>query len=255
MRPLSKRILHGLEEPIFGRLPQSVVANFDHPGSENALLWNTIYPRCRPSLAWRQLLALEPRWGTALDPAHEPDDQLLPFFWGYAVSGERMPELDRVLEAVDGPGPKTEVDLFLRGREKLVLLEAKHAASPGRCSRFAAGRCPEVHDPGVGDGAGCRYWEAGPGWFEGELDLGGRPVPGGPAPPCNTHYQLARTLLVGQALAGALGLELHLWLLLPDRQWKGYRKAWTDFTRRVRDEQLWRRLRVITWHSLRSIEA
>ncbi|MEJ2012233.1 MAG: hypothetical protein P8X64_08420 [Anaerolineales bacterium] len=254
-RPLSRKILHGLEEPIFERLPQSVIANFDRPRSENALLWNCFYPRGTPGLDWRKLASLRPCWGTALDASREADDLLKPYFWGYDVSGSRLTHLDEVLMAVDGPGPKTEVDLFLMGRSKLIVVEAKHTAGLGRCSRYQAGRCPEIHASPSAEDDPCRYWLPGAGEMSAELDFGARPVPGDEAPACSLHYQLARTLLVGKELARRHKLEFHLWLILPRRSWRGYQAAWLDFARRVQSEAIWRRMRVLAWEAIQSYSA
>jgi hypothetical protein len=254
-RPLSRRILYGLEEPIFDKLPQSVIANFDRPRSENALLWNCFYPRGTPGLEWRRLAALRPRWGTALEADQESDDLLKPYFWGYDVSGGRLEHLDEVLLAVDGPGPKTEVDLFLRGRSNLIAVEAKHTAALGRCSRYQAGRCPEIHAYSTAGAAPCRYWLPGAGQMSAELEFGARPEPGEEAPACYVHYQLGRTLLVGKRLARRLELDFHLWLILPRRSWRGFQKTWMDFARRVRSEAVWRRMRVLSWEEIQSYSA
>jgi len=80
-------------EPVFGVLPETVLDNLRRPASENALLWNLIYPLARPSLSLARLLGLPPMWGT---PALErEEDALQPFFWGHALSGERLPESSR----------------------------------------------------------------------------------------------------------------------------------------------------------------
>jgi hypothetical protein len=252
--PRSKKILYGQQEVIFDFLPQNVLANFYHPRSENALLWNIIYSRSQPDLDWRRLVALPPLWGTAVDAGREPDDRLIPYYWGYRVSGEKLEGLDDVLTDVDGPGPKTEVDLFLKGRSKLVVVEAKHTAALGKCSRYQAGRCPEIHRCDDRDEPVCRYWEAGPSMMDTALAMGERPVPGDGSPPCNEHYQLARTLMVGLALERKLKLELHLWLILPRRSWKRFQPTWLDFAERVRDEERWRRMRVLAWEELESYE-
>ena len=254
-RPLSRKILHGLEEPIFDSLPQGVIANFDRPRSENALLWNIFYPRSSPHLKWRRLAALRPEWGTTLDLAREIDEDLTPYFWGYHISGEKLEVLDQVLAEVDGPGPKTEIDLLLRGRSKLIVVEAKNTSALGRCSRYQAQRCPEIQLNEGGEYDPCRYWESGAGQMNAELDFGSRPAPGDSSPACNRHYQLARTLLVGRTLARALHLDLHIWLLLPRRSWRGFEKTWLDFARRVRDETLWRRMRVLAWEELETYSA
>jgi hypothetical protein len=83
------------------------------------------------------------------------------------------------------------------------------------------------------------------------LDFGARPALGAEeSPPCARHYQLARTLLIVEYLARAENLEPHLCLLIPRRRWPALRALWLDFTERVRDEDLWRRLRVVAWEDL-----
>ncbi|HLC34271.1 MAG TPA: hypothetical protein VJJ70_04650 [Anaerolineales bacterium] len=242
------RIFNGTMEPVFGVLPETVLDNLRRPASENALLWNLIYPLARPSLSLARLLGLPPMWGT---PALErEEDALQPFFWGHALSGERLPDLDRALAAVDGKGHPTQVDLFLAGAHNLVLVEAKHLSGFGRCGRFARGRCPEIHpDPSEG-AATCRYWEIEPSRFSAFLDFGDRPTPEGAAPPCATHYQLARTLLLGRWLAQHHASTLHVWAIVPRGRWPALQKTWLDFVGRIRDEALWRRCRVLAWEDV-----
>jgi hypothetical protein len=248
-----KHILVGLEEPIFRVLPAGILANMRMQGSESALLWNLVYPLARPTLALLDLIHIRPLWGTALS-ADDFRDQLVPYFWGYGIGGDRLEGLDAVLEAVDGAGPKTEVDLFLRGADHLVVVEAKNLAFPGRCSRFASGRCPEIH--GDENGAlrdGCRYWEVERARFDSAVDFGERPVPGTESPACDQHYQLGRTLLVGIALAARLGLSLHMWLISPIRSWPSLELDWLDFADRVKEEDIWRKLRVLPWKEIRAL--
>jgi hypothetical protein len=256
------RILHGEQEPIFDLLPNGVLANLRQPASENALLWNLIYPLIGPGLDLGRLLALPPLWGSAA--VDRPAQPLKPYFWGYSVEGERFPRLDEILAQLDGPGGHTEIDLMLRGERSLVVAEAKNLGHLGRCKRYAAGRCPEVHSPDEdrreriegdgGEASGCRYWMPGEHAFARWLDFGLPPAPGQEtAPPCDRHYQLARGLLVGQALARRLGLELHFWLLIPRRRWPGVQRQWLDFARRVREDSLWRRMRVLDMESLRAM--
>ncbi|OGO49537.1 MAG: hypothetical protein A2Z30_05585 [Chloroflexi bacterium RBG_16_64_43] len=245
------RILNGTMEPVFAALPESVLDNLRRPASENALLWNLIYPLARPSLSLAQLLGLQPLWGS---PVLEPqEDALSPFFWGHALTGERLPDLDRALAEVDGKGHATQVDLFLAGARNLVLVEAKHLGSFGRCGRFARGRCPEI-SPGPGGGtAPCRYWEVEPSRFSAVLDFGDRPMPEGAAPPCATHYQLARTLLLGRWLAQHQASTLHVWAIIPRTRWPALQMTWLEFVGRIRDEALWRRCRVLAWEDVRSL--
>lgn len=264
----------GAAEPIFGHLPQRVLHDLSHRRSESALLWNSFYLRATPRIALGDLLALPRLWGS-----HSPEiaDSLAPFYWGFNLSGERLPELDSALAEIDGPGAGTEVDLFLLGDSELVLIEAKAGAGLGRCSRYGAERCPEIHGTGeqysggllyLGDGAlseddpslqdrhapePCRYWEPGPARFSDLLELGLRPTPESAAPPCDRHYQLSRSLLLGQRLAERLGRSLHLWLLLPERRWPRLQRDWLDFVERVRSTELWRRLRVLSWEAFRSL--
>lgn len=248
-----KHVLVGLGEPIFRVLPAGILANMAMHGSESALLWNMFYPLARPSIALHDLMAIRLLWGTALS-AGDFRDELVPYFWGYDIQGDRLEGLDSTLEAIDAAGPRTEVDLFLRGAGHLVVVEAKNLAIPGRCSRFASCRCPEIHrDEADEVPTGCRYWEADGPRFDSVVDFGERPVPGIEAPPCDQHYQLGRTLLVGTALAARLGLSLHMWLITPSRSWPGLERGWLDFADRVREESVWRRLRVLPWKGIRAI--
>lgn len=249
-----RRILDGVGEPIFTVLPQRVLANLRTPHSENALLWNLIYPICRPTVAIHHLLELPVLWGTQLLPEIKPD-QLEPYFWGYNPQGEKLPGLGQALDVIDGPGQQTEIDLFLLGKHNLVAVEAKHGAQPGRCQRYQAGRCPEVHPDRAAEQA-CRYWDVPEARFDTWLDFGERPQADLPvAPPCYQHYQLARTLLVGRRLADFLGRSFHLWLVQPARAWNSNRRMWLEFSDYVRDSQIWRNMRVLAWKELQSIRS
>jgi hypothetical protein len=243
--------MHGESEPIFSALPERVLGNLRYPGSENALVWNMVYPLASPELSLTSILALNPLWGTPT--LQLPEDKLIPYFWGYSVDGQFLPELKNILDEIDGPGLQSEVDLFLVGENNLILAEAKHLSTMGRCSRFSNGRCPEVHPQRFQTASACRYWEHGEQNFSRQLLFGNRPAPGGKNIPCNRHYQLGRTLLVGRALAARLKLDLHVWLLIPRSRWRAIQKPWMDFCDRVKDEALWRRMRVISWEDVQSI--
>jgi hypothetical protein len=249
-RPLP-RILHGSAEPVFGVLPETVLANLRRPSSENALLWNLIYPRARPSLSLKNLLSLRPMWGTAVLEAD--DDALTPYFWGFAADGHRLPALAETLEAVDGAGPSTEVDLYLLGKRNLIVIEAKRGSGLGRCGRYEQGVCPHLN-PGSEAEASCRYWDLPAARFDGPLSWTGPPVPGD-RPACAVHYQLGRTLLVGRHLAQRLDRRLHLWLLAPSSAWSRLQSSWLDFAGAVRQPELWRRLRVLSWESIAQLPA
>jgi hypothetical protein len=249
---LKSKILYGENEAIFSNVPNNVLANLRHPGSENALLWNLIYPMAQPTISMKTLLEISPQWGTVNIELR--DDTLKPYFWGYAISGERLPGLDEVLERIDGSGPKTEVDLFLLGQTHLVLVEAKHLSGLGRCSRFSNHRCPEIHFEGAEAMEPCRYWEAGDQEFQRLLYFGDRPRQGGPSPPCNQHYQLARTLMVGDTLAKEHQLEFSLWMFVSQKKWHSIEKTWLDFAGRIRPESLWRRMRVIAWEEINQLD-
>ncbi len=250
-RPLPGRILAGENEPIFDALPEGVMANLRRAGSENVLVWNLIYPHSAAGLPLQGLLALPRLWGSAV-PREE--DRLVPYFWGFSVAGERCPMLDDALMDVDGPGPQTEIDLILLGARTLVVVEAKRSVGPGRCGRYLQGRCPEIHLRMAAEQS-CRYWEDPTARFNAELSFGDRPTTGDPSPPCNRHYQLARTLLVGRALEKKLAREFHLWLFVGRRQWRSIERDWVDFTDRLRNDDLWRRSRVIAWEDIRSLHA
>ncbi len=241
-------VLDGEGEAIFTSLPQTVLANLAGSRSESPLVWNAFYPLAARQEVLGELLALPPLWGTRLLPQAAGEAGVEMYFWGYGLDGRPMPGLREAVRAVDGPRGKTEVDLFLVGGGQLIAVEAKRRAAPGRCGRYARGRCPEVH-PADGREA-CRYWEPGPAEFTRWLETGQRPGPGTDSPPCSMHYQLFRTLGLGRHLANAMGLDLGLWLVLPRMSWPRLEPTWLDFADRVRDEAMWRRLRVIAWEDL-----
>jgi hypothetical protein len=240
-------VLAGSAEPVFGVLPQRILEDLRHPRSESSLIWNLVYPRAQPTLSLLSLLELRPLWGSHLGLR---DEALRPYYWGYELGGERLPGLDAVLESVDGSGQQTEVDLFLLGEHDLVLVEAKRNGGLGRCGRYLSARCPEIHLPGT---AGCRYWEIPTALFSDSLAFGSRPTPGSDSPLCNLHYQLARTLKVGEGLASRLNRQLHLWLWVPAARWAALERDWLDFTDRVTEAQLWRHLRVLEWEAIRRL--
>ncbi len=101
----------------------------------------------------------------------------------------------------------------------------------------------------------CRYWEANPSRFSRWLEFGPRPGSESAAPPCDRHYQLARTLLVGQQLAAQLDRTLHIWLLIPQHRWSQLQPRWLDFVERIRSPELWRRMRVLSWEAIESLNA
>ncbi len=132
------------------------------------------------------------------------------------------------------------------------MVEAKRGSRLGRCSRYGRKSCPAVHqvEPVLRE---CRYWDEPAAVFADELDL---PEPTAESNPiCNQHYQLARTLMVGRYLSRQLDLSLHLWLLVPQRGWRRLQADWLDFTDRLLDSDLWRRMRVLSWEALKSLPA
>lgn len=246
--PKLEGIMAGSDEPVFRVLPQRVMDDMKRSSSESALVWNSIYPRAQPTLSLADLLRLRPLWGSSVKSL---SDDLVPFYWGFNQAGNRLEQLDGVLDTIDGPGPKTEVDLFLLGKRELVLVEAKHMSGLGRCGRYASERCPEIHlDPSA---VGCQYWTSDESMFSSMVDFGLRPEPDDPRPPCNRHYQLGRTTLVGNALAAQLERRLHLWLIIPRSRWGVIRRDWIDFSERITDDQLWKRLRVLAWEDIISL--
>lgn len=244
--PRPSGVLAGEGERIFSFLPEEVVRNMK-AGSESAAVWNAFYPFASRGLSAQAWFEVPRRWGSMLPPIE--DDTLTPFFWGWNVQGEPLPGLAEAAESIAGRQDRLEVDLFLRGARTLVAIEAKVGAAPGRCGRYDGGRCPEVH----GAGGACRYWEDGPQRFAEAMDFGQRPGPGEESPPCAIHYQLARTLLLVQRLAAADHQVPYLCLLVPGRQWSSLMASWLDFAGRVRDEAMWRRLRVLAWEDLKSL--
>lgn len=238
-------MIAGSQEPVFESLPQRIIDDLTKPSSESSLLWNVVYPRAQPTLSLAEISNQRPLWGTAA----VYEDALIPYYWGWDQDGKRLPELDEALNSVDGAEQPTEVDLFLLGERELVLVEAKRMSGLGSCSRFGASRCPEIHLEGS-----CRYWEPGQARFVTELEFGPRPGPESDPPTCNRHYQLARTLLVGLVLAARLERRLHLWLVAPRSRWRALEPTWIDFVDRVRDAELWRRMRVYAWESISRLD-
>ena len=245
--PVPRAILAGEQEGAFDSLPETVVANLRRAHSENARLWNTFYPRPGSGLRLASLTGTKPLWGSSFQGS--ADEVLEPYFWGFNTSGQPLPGLEPTLDEVDGPGPRTEVDLVLVSASNLILVEAKNLSTLGRCGRYQRRVCPEVHLSADHWLERCRYWEA-PARFDRLLELGLRPGPGAPVPPCSRHYQLARTLLLGDALARRHSLRLHLWILLPRERWSALERTWLDFAERVRDPDLWTRLRVVAWDGI-----
>lgn len=237
-------ILDGGGEKVFQVLPQDVLGNMRSAGSEGSLLWNLVYPRAQPRLLLRSLLDLRPLWGATPE---ESDDRLTPYYWGYSVAGERLNALDDSLAAVAGRDDLLEIDLLLVGASNLVVVEAKHQAAPGTCRRYYAGRCPEIHEGARG---ACRYWEGEPPPFASALHFGPRPTPTDERPPCADHYQLARCLLLARELSRRLGLQPHLWLIVPERRWPDLQRGWLEFAESVAADEDWRRLRVLAWESI-----
>jgi hypothetical protein len=248
--PLPRAILAGEQEGAFDRLPETVIANLRRPHSENALLWNTFYPQPGRSIRLESLLAIRPLWGTRL--AAPTEETLEPYFWGFNAGGHPLPGLEQTLDEVDGPGPRTEIDLLLLGPSSLIVVEAKNLSTLGRCGRHQRRVCPEVHLSADHWLEQCRYWDVPAARFDRLLDLGPRPGPGAPAPACARHHQLARTLVVGDALARRQALRLLVWVLLPRERWPAHERTWLDFAERVRDPDLWRRLRVMGWEEAAS---
>ena len=251
MKLPEKRIWFGSEEPIFDVLPANVLANFRSARSENALLWNTIYKLSQPAISMHKLLGIPPLWGTwAQDEAR--DDQLSPYYWGFSVDGRRLEGLDEALSVVDGSGPATEVDLFLLGEKHLITVEAKHTSGFGRCSRYQQGRCPEIH-PERAFEPSCRYWDEGTAQFNQALRIGERPGEDTVGPACSRHYQLSRTMLLGQRLARQHERIFSMWAIVAEKSWRSLELDWLDFTDRVRDTNVWRRMRVVTWEHLNTL--
>jgi len=251
-RWLPRQVISGEGERIFSVLPESVLTNFLNPTSENALLWNVIYPLAQPTIALMDLLNIRPLWGNP-NKENETDDALTPYCWGFDVDGARLLMLDDVLLIIDGSGPKTEIDLFFLGERNLILVESKRKSGFGRCSRFTRRRCPEMHLSVGDDRSPCRYWDVEKSRFTSHLAMGMRPRPDSESPTCNRHYQLARTLTIGHELAGQLGREFHLWAFTPRSLWSKLEKDWLDFAERIQDDSLWRRLRVIAWEDIQDM--
>ena len=246
--PLPRSILSGENEGAFDHLPETVIANLRRTNSENARLWNTFYPRPGFELRLADLLSVTPLWGSlAEDPLN---DRMQPYFWGFHPNGQRLEGLADALEEIDGTGPRTEIDLILRGDANVVVIEAKNLSTLGRCGRFQRRVCPEVQVTAERWLERCRYWDEDGARFDAFLDFGPRPGPGAPPPHCARHYEMARTLLVGQALARRHAARLHVWVILPKGRWPAIERTWLDFADRIHDPERWRRLRVVAWDDL-----
>lgn len=246
--PTPAGIAAGDREPIFSRLSEEIVQNMRRPGSESAAIWNAFYAFAHTGIEARAWYGLPRLWGTAV--VVPQDDRLTPYFWGLDVEGRPLEGLARSIEEIAGREDRLEVDLILKGANHLIAVEAKVDAEPGRCGRYLSGRCPEVHQVG----SPCGYWEPGPGRFDAHLDFGLRPIADmeeGPA--CSEHYQLGRTLLLVERLARQTGAAGSVCLLIPRRRWAAIRTTWLDFVDRVRDDGLWRRLRVLAWEDLKGL--
>jgi hypothetical protein len=50
-----------------------------------------------------------------------------------------------------------------------------------------------------------------------------------------------------------LQLQYHLWLIIPKGRWRSFERDWLDFSNRLKDDELWRRLRVIAWEDVRGL--
>ena len=253
-RWLPRQVISGEGERIFSVLPESVLANFLSSTSENALLWNVIYQQAQPTISFRELLKIRPLWGNSGEEII-PDDALSPYYWGYDVDGQRLKYLDDVLLNIDGGGPKTEVDLFLLGKRNLILVESKRKSGFGRCSRFSKRRCPELHPDSDEGWKPCRYWSFDAARFDQHLVMEIDSLADGESPACNRHYQLARTLTIGLALADLLSREFHLWTFVPRKQWPKLERDWLDFSERVHEDPLWRTLRVIAWEDVQALSS
>lgn len=242
--PRPSGVLSGQDEAIFRVLSEEVVRNM-RTGSESAAVWNAFYPFADGGIEAEAWFRLPRLWGTEILEAEA--DVLTPYFWGFGTDGTSMPGLREAAETIAGREDRLEVDLFLVGAKSLVAVEAKLGSDPGRCGRYEMGRCPEVHVAGVP----CRYWEDGASRFSRLLEFGERPrAEDDLRPPCSTHYQLSRTLLLTQSMAAFRGVAAQVCLLIPRSRWPSLQATWLDFVDRIRDDILWRNLRVIAWEDL-----
>jgi hypothetical protein len=96
----------------------------------------------------------------------------------------------------------------------------------------------------------CRYWEEKQSKFVNAIRIDSRPQAGTDTPLCSRHYQLSRTLLLGMRMAAKHERIFSLWALVSRKNWRSLELDWLDFSDRVRDSSVWRRMRVLSWDSI-----
>ncbi len=248
--PLPRAILAGEQEGAFDHLPETVIANLRRPHSENARLWNTFYPRPGDGLRLEQLLSITPLWGSAPDAGNA--DRLEPYFWGVHPSGRELEGLSEALDEVDGPGPRTEIDLLLRGTSNLVVIEARTSARSAGAGGISARCAPRsISRRSTGSTAAGTGRCLRPGSIVCSIS--------GPDQVPVRRPRRARGTISwhapswwGMRWRGRTQLRLHVWVLVPRNRWPALERTWLDFVEGVRDPDLWRRLRVVAWDQVRS---
>jgi hypothetical protein len=196
-----------LKHPVYDLLPQRTQAKLLSPVSEDKLTWDCFFGLLRAG----ELGAALARPLKVPDTSFE-DARLV--LWGFEIreDGASVWEpLREVLSAVENyrdgkpEGQKTEPDVAVVSAGSLLVAECKRRSTLGRCSRFEDSRCPEIHVDRR-KRPYCQYWTRG----LQELIGFSKPVPATSDPECNRHYQLLRNYMIGDRLAAALGLPLHL---------------------------------------------
>lgn len=196
-----------LKHPVYDLLPLRTQTKILSPVSEDKLTWDCFFGLLRAGKLGTVLASL-----LKIPDENLKDARLV--LWGFEIreDGAAVCEpLRAVLSAVENyrdgtpEGQKTEPDVIVVSGGSLLIAECKRRSTLGRCSRFEASRCPEIHIDRR-KRPYCQYWTRG----LRELIGFSRPVPATSDPECNRHYQLLRNYMIGDRLAAALGLPLQL---------------------------------------------
>jgi hypothetical protein len=196
-----------LNHPVYERLPLRTQKKLLSPRSEDKLTWDCFFGLHKAGELGAVLASV------LQIPKRSLNDPRL-MLWGFEIQEESASlwePLYDTLSAIENygdgkpEGQKTEPDVIVVSERSLVVAECKRMHGLGRCSRFEDERCPEIHLDRR-KRPYCQYWNRG----LVELVSFSKPVPPAAAPDCNLYYQLLRNYMIGDRLATALRLQLHL---------------------------------------------